>query len=56
MVMAVGLWGAKGDLRKARTRIACAENVPVVSTLAQMQQEIDQLAQPIIVKISSATA
>ena len=56
MVMAVGLWGARGDLRKARTRIACEESVPVVSALAQMQREIDQLAQPIIVKMSSATA
>ncbi len=54
--MAVGLWGVKADLQKVRRRIACAENVPVVSTLYQMQKEIDQLAQPIIVKMGSATA
>jgi hypothetical protein len=55
MVMAVGLWGTKGDLEKARRRIACSEKVPVVSTLAQMQREIDQLAQPIIVRNGAAT-
>jgi predicted PurR-regulated permease PerM len=55
MVMAVGLWGARGDLRKARRRIACAEKVPVVSTLSQMQRDIDQLAQPIIVRATAGT-
>jgi len=50
MLMTVGLWTAKGDLRKPRKRIACAENVPVVPSLAQMQHEIDQIAQPIIVR------
>lgn len=48
--MAVALWNAKGDLRKAKSRIACDEAVPVVTTLAQMQHEIDQLAQPILVR------
>jgi predicted PurR-regulated permease PerM len=56
MIMAVGLWGSRGDLRRARKRIACAENVPVVPSLREMQHEIDQLAQPIMVRSQSLTA
>jgi hypothetical protein len=56
MLMCVGLWTSKGDLSKARKRIACAENVPVVSSLAQMQHEIDQIAQPILVRGHSSEA
>lgn len=46
----VGLWTVKGDLEKARRRIACAEAVGIATTLAQAQHEIDQMAQPIIVR------
>jgi predicted PurR-regulated permease PerM len=56
MRMVVGLWTAKGDLRKAKLRIACAESVPVVTTLAQAEHEIDQMAQPILVTGSSGDA
>jgi hypothetical protein len=48
--MVVGLWRARGDLRKASSRIACGQQVPVVTSLAQIQHEIDQLAQPVIVR------
>jgi hypothetical protein len=51
--MVVGLWTARGDIRRAKMRIACAENVPVVTSLAQAEHEIDQLAQPILVRESS---
>jgi len=40
----VGLWLAKGDLKRAGHRIACAETVPLVTTLAQAQDQIDQMA------------
>ena len=48
--MVVGLWRAKADMRKAKDRIACGQHVPVIISLAQAQHEIDQLAQPIIVR------
>jgi predicted PurR-regulated permease PerM len=50
MQTVVGLWTAKGDLRKAKTRVACAESVPVITSLAEAEHEIDQLAQPILVR------
>jgi predicted PurR-regulated permease PerM len=53
MRMVVGLWTAKGDLRKAKIRIACAETVPVITSLEQAEHEIDQLAQPILVRESN---
>jgi len=52
----VGLWTAKGDPAKARRRIACAETVAVVTTLAQAQHEIDQMAQPIILRQTNSSA
>lgn len=51
----VGLWTARGDLEKARRRIACAENVGLATTLAQAQHEIEQMAQPIIVRRTNET-
>ena len=52
--MLVGLWLAKGDLAKAKSRIGCAETVRVVTTLAQAQHEIDQMVQPIILSRTGA--
>lgn len=48
--MMIGLWLAKGDLRKAKHRIACSESVRMVTTLAQAEHEIDQRAQPILLR------
>jgi hypothetical protein len=42
--MVVGLWTAKGDIERAKHRIACAHGVFVVTTLDEAQHEIDQLA------------
>ena len=42
--MVVGLWMAKGDLDRAKHRIACAETVRLVTTLAAAQEQLDQLA------------
>ena len=42
--MVVGLWTAKGDIKKAKDRIACAGSVTLVTTLAQAEHEIDQMA------------
>ena len=36
----VGLWNAKGDIEKLRTRIGCSASVRVVVTLAQAQEQI----------------
>ena len=47
--MVVGLWTAKGDLKKAKDRIACAGNVQMASKLAQALEQIGQLVQPVIV-------
>lgn len=55
-VMVVGLWLVKGDLRKVKQRVSCAEPVPIVTTLEQAQHEIDQLAQPIIVRGANQAA
>jgi predicted PurR-regulated permease PerM len=48
--MVVSLWTARGDIRRAKMRIACAESVPVVTSLAHTEREIDQMAQPILVR------
>ena len=56
MNMVVGLWTARGDMRKAKMRIACAETVPVLKDLAQAEHEIDQMAQPILVRGSNGNA
>ena len=53
MNMVVGLWTARGDVRKAKMRIACAETVPVITSLEQAEHEIDQMAQPILVRGSN---
>jgi hypothetical protein len=47
--MIVGLWTIKGDLRKAKDRIACSDTVHLVTNLDQAQHEIDQMAQSHVV-------
>jgi hypothetical protein len=44
----VGLWDAKGDLNKAKERIGCGAATHVVRTLAEAQEQIRQLIQPIL--------
>jgi predicted PurR-regulated permease PerM len=43
----VGLWNAQGDLTKAKTRIGGAERTHVVATLAEAQEEVRLLIQPL---------
>jgi hypothetical protein len=50
MNMVVGLWAARGDLTKAKDRIACEASVQVTTTLVAALDQIQQLAQPVIVK------
>jgi hypothetical protein len=50
MLMAVGLWTLKGDLKKARERITCAAAVQISTTLGDMLDQIHQMVQPIIVR------
>jgi hypothetical protein len=51
--MVVGLWTARGDLKKARDRITCSPTVQISTTLTQALDQIQQLAQPIIVKATA---
>jgi predicted PurR-regulated permease PerM len=53
MLMTVGLWTLKGDLKKARERITCAATVQIETTLGGMLEQIHQMVQPIIVQRES---
>jgi predicted PurR-regulated permease PerM len=44
----VGLWDARGDLSKARARIGGAATTHVVSTLAEAQEQVRLLIQPVL--------
>jgi hypothetical protein len=44
----IGLWDASADLAKARIRIGSGETVEVVATLADAQEHVRQLTQPIL--------
>jgi DNA-binding NarL/FixJ family response regulator len=46
--LVVGLWTAQGDLNKAKERIGCGAAVHVVATLADAQQQIRLLIQPLL--------
>ena len=46
----VGLWNVKGDLSKARERIGCGPATRVVGTLADAQEEIRRLIQPLLLR------
>ena len=44
----VGLWDAQGDLSKAKTRIGGAATTHVVTTLAEAQEQVRLLIQPLL--------
>jgi predicted PurR-regulated permease PerM len=44
----VGLWDARGDLSKARARIGAAATTHVVTTLAEAQEQVRLLIQPVL--------
>ena len=46
--MVVGLWTAKGDLKRAKERVTCIGSVRMSTTLVQALDEVRQLAQPAI--------
>ena len=46
--LVVGLWHAQDDLSKAKERIGCGANVHVVATLADAQEQIRLLIQPLL--------
>ncbi len=49
ILMAVGLWAFTGDIKKAKDRITCVANVPLVMNLSDMLAQIHQMIQPIVV-------
>jgi hypothetical protein len=53
--MIVGLWTFKGEVAKAKTRIACDDTVDVTTTLAAALDEIDQQVQPLLITLSQTT-
>jgi hypothetical protein len=52
--MAVGIWTYRGDVDRARERMTCVASVQLVTTLGDMQTQIDQLAHPAIVRATPA--
>ncbi len=44
----IGLWDASADLAKARSRIGSGETAEVVGTLADAQEHVRQLTQPVV--------
>jgi predicted PurR-regulated permease PerM len=48
--LVVGLWNAKGDLIKARERVGCGANAHVVATLAEAQEQVRLLIEPILLR------
>ena len=46
--MVVGLWNAQGDLSKAKTRIGGGATTHVVATLAEAQEQVRLLIQPLL--------
>jgi predicted PurR-regulated permease PerM len=52
--MVVGLWTMKGDVKKAKERVTCAETVHVTTTFSDALEHIGQMAQPAIVAADAA--
>jgi methylmalonyl-CoA mutase cobalamin-binding subunit len=50
ILMTVGLWTFTGDMKKAKDRITCVANVPLVMSLTEMLQQIHQMVQPVVVR------
>ena len=46
--LVVGLWDTPGDLSKAKERIGCGANTHVVATLADAQEQVRLLIQPLL--------
>ena len=46
----VGLWNVKGDLNKAKERIGCGAATHVVGTLADAQEQVRLLIQPLLLR------
>jgi methylmalonyl-CoA mutase cobalamin-binding subunit len=46
--LVVGLWHAQDDLDKAKERIGCGPNIHLVTTLAEAQEQIRLLMQPML--------
>ena len=46
--MVVGLWNAQGDLSKVKTRIGGGATTHVVATLAEAQEQVRLLIQPLL--------
>jgi hypothetical protein len=56
MLLAVGLWTLKADLKKAKERITCAADVQVATKLTAMLDDVHQMVQPMIVTQKAETA
>ena len=50
LAMVVGLWTAKGELKRAKDRITCVAHVQLVTALAEAIDQIDQMAKQITVQ------
>ena len=53
--MVVGLWSWRGDLKRAKDRVACEGSVHVVTTLAHAMDQIEQLTQAAVVQQQQET-
>lgn len=51
----IGLWTVKSDMKRVRSRIACANDAPIVTNLKQAMEQIVQIAQPLIVERGRTT-
>jgi hypothetical protein len=52
--MVIGLWTARGDLDKARERIACVGTVHLVTAFRDTLNELHQLVQPAILQAATS--
>jgi methylmalonyl-CoA mutase cobalamin-binding subunit len=52
--MVVGLWTMRGDVKKAKERVTCAETVQVTTTFKAALEHVGQMAQPVMVAADAA--
>jgi predicted PurR-regulated permease PerM len=50
----VGIWVSKADPNRITRRVACSERVLLATTLAQAQEQIDQMVHPILARAQAA--
>ena len=50
----IALWSMKGDLARARERLSCGQLDNVVTTLANAQDKVEQIAHPMVVDAAKA--